>query len=209
MMKLKNFDNFLNEVTITRDVTPEQARFLNNCTMGDWKPTSNGMINVDGNVNMSMDENITEIPVKFSVVSGNFNCSKCPKLKTLKGSPDRVGGDFVAYNCHGLKSLEGAPEVVVGYFQCSESNSLLSLEGAPKSAGGFYVYGCESLKSLKGSPRVRKGDFSCDELPHLDKTEAEIVYNEKLKGEWIESGLQIREFIQRRRGQIKGSKFGI
>lgn len=71
-------------------------------------------VNVVGNVKFpdSVDF-LTELPLKFNIVTGNFDCSRL-KLKTLKGSPVQVGGTF---NC--------------------AYNELLSLEFLPKKAGCF------------------------------------------------------------------------
>lgn len=70
-----------------------------------------GSISVNGNVKFSTHMNyLTEIPLTFTKVTGDFDCSRL-KLNTLKGSPIEVGGNF---DCtfNPLASLEYAPRKV-------------------------------------------------------------------------------------------------
>jgi hypothetical protein len=95
-------------------------------------------IDVDGNVKLYYKK-LTELPVKFRNVVGNFSCG-VNKLTTLEGAPKSVGGNFL---CHynKLTTLEGAPQSVSGSFDC-DNNELTTLEGAPKSvSGSFFCYG--------------------------------------------------------------------
>nr|WP_199001364.1 hypothetical protein [Flavobacterium sp. ASV13] len=65
-------------------------------------------INVDGSVKFTESSSyLTELPLQFNKVSGDFNCSGL-NLMTLKGAPVEVGGTF---NCsyNRLASLEFAP----------------------------------------------------------------------------------------------------
>ena len=57
-------------------------------------------------------KNLTQLPVKFGVVTGYFDCNG-NQLTTLRGAPERVDGDF---SCHynQLTTLEFAPEGVSG-----------------------------------------------------------------------------------------------
>ena len=76
-----------------------------------------GSIDVDGSVKFPKVCNfITQLPLTFNKVSGNFDCSKL-SLTTLKGSPKEVGG----------------------YFDCSYNN-LASLEFSPKTVKGSFVF---------------------------------------------------------------------
>ena len=54
---------------------------------------SDGSIDVVGSVNL-FKRNLTELPLKFNKVSGNFTCYN-NKLTTLDGSPNYVGGSFI------------------------------------------------------------------------------------------------------------------
>lgn len=66
-----------------------------------------GSIDVFGNVKFSADY-LTELPLRFKVVTGNFDCSKL-SLLTLENSPIEVGGTF---NCsyNQLSTLEHLPK---------------------------------------------------------------------------------------------------
>lgn len=76
---------------------------------------SDGSIEVVGNVKFSKIMSfLTELPLKFNKVSGDFDCSR-NKLTSLIGSPIEVGGDFdCSYN--EITSLEFAPKKVGGTF---------------------------------------------------------------------------------------------
>jgi hypothetical protein len=119
-----------------------------------------GSIDVEGNVNLNDRVVLSELPIKFGNVGGNFNCSG-NKLTSLEGSPKSVGGNF---NCSGnkLTSLEGSPKSVGGNFNCSR-NKLTSLEGSPKSVGGGFYCSGNKLTSLEGSPKSVGGGFYCDD----------------------------------------------
>lgn len=111
--------------------------------------------NVNGNVRIPY--HITEIPIKFNTISGDFNCSET-KITSLKNSPEKVVGDF---NCsdNNITSLQDAPKVVYGNFNCSKTN-ITSLEGAPQEMKGFD---CSStlITSLKGAPQRVERYFDC------------------------------------------------
>ena len=68
-------------------------------------------LTVDVNTGVYIDnKNLSEIPVKFGIINGNFNCS-FNNLISLKGSPEIVGRSFdCSYNK--LISLEYAPEII-------------------------------------------------------------------------------------------------
>ena len=78
-------------------LTKEQIEFLDVVVSGTWKLNSNGEVDVKGWVGMQ-GMNLTEIPVKFGSVWGDFNCSK-NHLTTLKNAPKSiVGGRFYCSN---------------------------------------------------------------------------------------------------------------
>ena len=103
---------------------------------------------------------ITELPVQFGKVTGNFSINNCSNLKSLKGSPRSVGGNFDCRSCM-LESLDGAPEEVGGFFHCGY-NVLTSLEGGPKEVGKSYICAYNRLSNLKGSPEFIRGEFRAD-----------------------------------------------
>jgi hypothetical protein len=117
-----------------------------------------GLVDVDGDVKLKEKIKVTQLPVSFDRVVGDFDCYN-NKLTDLKGAPTSVVGDFDCYN-NKLTDLKGAPTSVGGGFYCS-SNQLTSLEGAPTSVGGdFYCYN-NNLVSLEGAPTSVGGDFYC------------------------------------------------
>lgn len=82
-------------------------------------------IDVDGDVNLSQQD-LTELPLNFNIVSGDFCCS-INQLTSLVGCPKEVVGDFqCSYNR--LTTLLYCPKEVSGVFDCS-NNKLNSLEG--------------------------------------------------------------------------------
>jgi len=70
------------------ELTKEQIDFLDKVCDGReyWGLNPNGEVDVDGAVDMSGMQ-LTEIPVKFGRVNGNFHCYY-NNLTTLKNCPD-------------------------------------------------------------------------------------------------------------------------
>jgi hypothetical protein len=119
---------------------------------------SNGqtIIDVVGDVDLS-NRGLVELPVTFSEVTGDFDCSN-NKLTTLKGCPAGIVGYSFLCNDNHLTSLEGCPDYVGGIFDCS-NNELTSLEFAPEETSDFDCYD-NLLTDLKGSPK-KTSDFDC------------------------------------------------
>lgn len=88
----------------------------------------NGKISVPGDCSLKQTNKVSQLPVKFDVVIGRFDC-KNNRLTTLEGSPNEVS----SMNCttNKLTSLIGAPERVNNLFSCYK-NPLQSLDGLPK-----------------------------------------------------------------------------
>lgn len=91
-------------------------------------------INVDGDVDLFAQE-LTQLPLKFGVVSGNFDCGS-NKLTSLEGCPRHVGGNFDCQN-NLLTTLAHNPESIGGNFNCND-NQISSLEYCPESIGGNF-----------------------------------------------------------------------
>jgi hypothetical protein len=149
-MKLFRYQNFIKESN--EDIHSICRKYdIRNYTINE-----DLSVDVDGSVNLH-SEGISELPIKFGKVSGNFYCNS-NLLLNLVGSPSEVGGDFY---CSGnqLTSLEGAPEKVGASFYC-HNNQLKSLEGSPHEVGNFY---CSSnqLTSLKGISQIIRGIIYC------------------------------------------------
>jgi len=97
----------------------------------------NGLVDVMGNVDLFNME-LKEIPVKFGIVAGFFDCSH-NQLTSLQGAPERVEGCFDCSH-NQVTSLEGSPEEVGLYFDCSH-NQLTTLRGCPEKLGEvLYCY---------------------------------------------------------------------
>ena len=103
---------------------------ITNYTIND-----DGSIDVAGNVNL-WDKGLTELPLTFNKVSGNFDCGY-NKLTTLKGSPSWIGGWF-SCNSNRLPSLEFSPDYVGGSFDCIW-NKLTDNYCDTEIGGNFYT----------------------------------------------------------------------
>ena len=234
-MKFKSFSTFENLANgFDSDLTDEQRSFLKGSCGERWTVKLNGRIDVNGPVLISWYEG-SNIPVKFGVVKGDFDCSGS-NLVSLEGSPNIVYGEFVCSECVYLKSLKGSPNFVGDSFICSNVPGLRNLEGAPREVGGeFNCEKCQNLKSLVGAPPVFSGNFNLEHCPNLEslmgisedtqfftendfvgcpkipKEEIDfMVYEpEKITKMWLKSKMPLKEFLVKRRGQIKGSDFGI
>ena len=125
---------------------------IKNYTIND-----DGSIDVNQKVSLSY-YGLTELPLKFGVVTWNFFCSQ-NNLTTLKGCPREVGGRFTC-NHNNLTTLSGSPESVGGHFNCS-NNYLTTLEGSPKSVGDGFDCDGNNLTSLEGSPKYVTRTFHC------------------------------------------------
>lgn len=83
-------------------------------TIDSYIINNDGSIDVGGDVIFAKNMGfITELPLKFNKVSGNFDCSQL-SLTTLKNSPIEVGNFDCSFNQ--LLSLEHAPKKVIGTF---------------------------------------------------------------------------------------------
>jgi hypothetical protein len=130
---------------------------LNKVVDGTYTIQSDGTVDVNGDVNM-YNMKLTEIPVKFGKVTGNFTCSG-NLLTNLVGAPQLVNGHFSCSD-NRLTSLNGSPKSVGGDFDC-HSNKLTSLTGAPQSVGGGLYCSNNQLTNLVGAPKSVEGNFYC------------------------------------------------
>ena len=133
----------------TKKEIKEWFEIINN---NSYTINDNLIVDVDGDVDISIRV-LSQIPVQFGVINGNFNCND-DNLKSLEGSPEIIKGDFLCeYNQ--LTSLKGSPKECKNFY-CSY-NSLTSLKGSPKEC---EIFDCSEnqLKSLNGHPE------KCDEF---------------------------------------------
>ena len=116
----------------------------------NWTLNSEGLVDVDGSVNLE-DMNLIRLPIRFGKVSGTFDCPN-NYLTTLEGAPKEVGVSFYCHNNY-LTTLEGAPQEVGGNFYC-HNNYLTTLKGAPKAVGKDFACNGNPLTSLAGIGEV-------------------------------------------------------
>lgn len=150
---------------------------------GTYDINDKGHVTVTGSVGFkaSKRDSVYDIRVRFTTVSGEFDCHDCPNLRSLQGAPDDVGADFSCTFCLSLNDLQGGPKTVGGTYYAGHCD-LTSLRGAPTAVlnGGFH---CEAnrLTDLEGAPHIVNGIFDCT---HCNKLEtlygapgSEIVCN--------------------------------
>lgn len=90
--------------------------------------TINDNLTVDVNGNVSLEyKTLTEIPVKFNIVNGYFDCSH-NLLTSLKNSPKKVNA-FYCYN-NQLTSLKYLPEIITNTLTIN-NNQITSLKYIP------------------------------------------------------------------------------
>ena len=137
---------------------------------------SNSSYDVDGDVNLS-EMDLTELPMKFGKVHGNFWCHY-NKLTSLEGGPREVTVNFYCFQ-NKLTNLEGGPSEVGGNFDCSD-NTLTSLEGCPREVGGGFWCSNNKLTNLEGGPREVSGGFYCyNNKVRFTKNDVIVVCNVK------------------------------
>ena len=162
---------------------------------------------VGGNFSCSYNPKLTSLEGAPREVN-DFSCSHNPKLTSLDGSPAEVEGSFYCRNNASLTSLEGASQIVKRSFFCDNNPNLISLEGGPREVGGtFCCTDNPKLKSLKGAPQAEIYEFDRETI---DSREVELHdYDIELFKKWLTSEMSIGDFLQKRRGQMTGKKFGI
>ena len=134
-----------------------------------------GLVDVDGGVNL-YSKGITELPLKFGIVTGGFLCSY-NQLKSLEGAPSETGGDFdCSHNV--ITSLEHCPSEVGDDFWCN-NNELTSLKGAPEEVGGVFYCNENKITSLEYCPsKVRSGfNFRNNQITSLEHCPSQINGN--------------------------------
>ena len=156
---------------------------------------------IRGSMNISDNDNITNLDGAPREITRAFKISKLNNLKSLEGFPDKANDlyivgcnslkdlvgcpkevwGFSCVGCKGLHNLKGCPQSVEQVFNCSNCTSLTSLEGAPKEAHDFRCNECHSLKNLEGAPKKITKRFecmSCDNLKSLKGIENTVIDGE-------------------------------
>jgi hypothetical protein len=131
---------------------------------GKFSITDEGIVNVVGSVTHA--KLMSELPVKFGTVSGDFDFLRCG-LTSLINAPTHVGGSF-HIDGNNVTSLNGAPDHVGASFYCNKNN-LTSLVGAPTYVGSDFFCNHNQLTTLEGAPDRVPMDFQChfNELTNL------------------------------------------
>ncbi len=110
------YDDGKDYVRMSKPLPSEINEFLDKvCGKGNWATNPLNEIEVLLGVDMS-NMNLTEIPIKFNYISGDFNCSN-NKLTTLKNAPNQVSKHFDC-SFNNLTSLEFSPTSVREDFWC-------------------------------------------------------------------------------------------
>lgn len=102
-------------------------------------------VDVDGSVNL-MNNYLTEIPIQFGVVKGDFFCCE-NKLISLKGVPYEVAGTF---NCavNHLNNLNDCPQIIGYDFNCTQ-NPLISLSGFKCQINRDFLHNSKTHKIIE------------------------------------------------------------
>ena len=183
---MKTLNAYLNESLLDGEDalgTKMDMRAVESWIKENFKIKGTLKINKDFTVDCTGDvavknNNITSLTngmFSWGEIGGEFSCSFCKNLKSLKGAPEEVGERFNCSFCDELKNLEGSPKYVKGpEFDCTYCQNLTSLEGAPEVVDGiFNCEGCVKLTSLKGAPKKVKGYINCTGCMKLNITQAD------------------------------------
>jgi hypothetical protein len=211
---IKSFKDFkINEDTLNDELvgrllaSNKQIEWLNRYTQGTWKFNSKRQVDITGSFNCS-GQNLTDfLGIEFGKVTSSFRCDNNLRLTSLKGAPITVGYEFYCYKT-GITSLEGAP-VKVGYdFYCDKCPNLVTLRGTLEEVSGeLFCYDNPKLASLMGAP-YKVGNYVIYKCPLLPKNETYIDELE-LTNQWLESKLSAEDFLEKKKGTIRGRKYGI
>lgn len=170
---------------IAEQVEREIKRICFKYKINNYFINPDGSIDVDGNVKLH-EMNLTEIPLIFNRVSGNFNCFR-NKLTSLVGSPKHVGGDFYCYD-NPLVSLVGCPETIIGSCYIS-GTPLQNLVGCPLYVGGTFSFDVSMHSTFSGNTDIEiNDDIYLNISDDIDTTIRENYISEtRLPWEFIEN----------------------
>ena len=133
--------------------------------------------NVPKAVNL-INKNLTEIPIKFNIIQGNFWC-RHNQLTSLKNCPNIVYGSFFDCSYNRLTSLKYCPKEVIENFFC-DNNRLTSLKYCPKTISGHFWCRNNKLISFKYFPKEVKLNFDCDKGTFEGKDYYKFLLEEKV-----------------------------
>lgn len=130
----------------------------------------NVYIDVEGDVTI-MDEEITEIPINFGVISGNYIINGCSSLESIRDEdcyPFAVLGSFTCSNCPQLESGDGSPCMVFGDFICKGCSSLEDLGTVQAIGGNLDIRGTDidedDISPISVNGKILTGDLEEHEV---------------------------------------------
>lgn len=116
-------------------------------------------VNVDGNVYSKEGVRLTNIPVKFGRVTGNFDMAGYQSLVSLENFPDTANKIRISRNTV-MKTLEGGENIVCNTFD-AKGSSLENLNGCP-TAEIYNFAQCKNLESTDGIPTSKLSAVSLE-----------------------------------------------
>jgi len=72
----------------------------------------------------------------------------------------------------------------------------------------FVISGCKNLKSLEGLSVKNSKFLDAEDCPSLPQEEQTLLENPEILDAWLTSDKTIGDFLQQKRGSIKGKEFG-
>ena len=155
------------------------AEICHKYNIRNWSINSNGLVDVDGDVNL-YGKKLTQLPLSFGYVTGYFSFIG-NEITDLDGCPHTVGGNFsCAYNR--ITSLEGCPNTVGNDFYCYV-NELTSLRFAPEEVEG-NVYILPSSASAYLNTMYANSNNSISDIPEQYLTSEYLQFIVKEQYDW-------------------------
>lgn len=163
----------------------------------NYSINSDGSIDVDGNIKMHEME-LSELPLKFNKVSGNFNCSG-NKLTSLVGSPKHVGGNFYCSD-NPLPSLVGCPASIMGSCYVT-GTAIQNLVGCPLYVGGIFSFDVSMHSTFSGNTDIEiYDDIYLNISDDIDTTIREnYISDTRIPWEFIENLSEMKLILKYQR----------
>lgn len=130
---------------------------LQDMGINNYKISRDGAVEVFGDVFIK-NYRCTKLPIKFSVIHGNFEVTECG-IETLENFPKKVMGDFKVTS-NRIENLIGGPKEVEFHYICKKNN-LKSLKGSPIYINGDFDCSYNLLSSVSQGPSYVEGNFDC------------------------------------------------
>lgn len=179
-MKISNYKKFTESAWVGKEGEKQSIKQINdicrNLKIDNYTIRNDGLVDVGRNIYISDINLVGELPIKFGIVEGVFDCSY-NKLTSTKGFP--IKANSIALHHNNISTLlpckengfHKFQEEIDGWFDCT-CNKLTSLEGSPKRIiGRGYSCGQNLITNLIGAPEYIHGYFSCpynDSLASLE-----------------------------------------